>query len=89
MTSQPRPPSAGELLKEFADRLRNADRNSFNSFLQALDVYTIEALEAMMQAPQDKILEMQGRARQCKLFLDLMSTCHLKKTPPQAPTPGI
>ncbi len=81
-------PNAATLLKQLARRIRNADREAFDLFIDALDVYTIEAMEGLTTAPQEAILCQQGRAQQCQAFLRLFRECHIEKpTQPQAPTP--
>lgn len=80
-------PSAGLMMKQLLRRLRNADRETFQLLINALDVYTIEAMDALTSAPQDQILAQQGRAQQCQAFLRLFNECHLDKTPPMKPQP--
>lgn len=77
------PISTETMMKQFALRLRNADRASFDDFISALDTYTIEVMGMLTRAPPDAILNMQGRAQQCHALLRVLNECH--KTP-QAPT---
>ena len=72
-----------DVLSHFALRLRNADPEGFERFVEAFDAYASEITVAVTEAPQDQVLNMQGRARQCLAFLRLFRECH--KTPTQAP----
>lgn len=84
--TQTKPPTTDDMLKEFARRLRSADPENFGLFLGAFDAYTLEVTVAVTEAPQDLILNMQGRARQCRALLRLLQECHLQRQTP--PTPG-
>lgn len=74
-----------DILKEFARRLRSADPENFQSFVEALDAYALEVTVAVTEAPQDQVLNMQGRARQCMALLRLLQECHLQRPTAQAP----
>lgn len=75
-----------DVLSHFALRLRNADPEGFEQFVAAFDAYTGEITVAVTDAPQDQILNMQGRAKQCLAFLRLFRECHIQKpTQPQPP----
>lgn len=78
-------PSTATMLKEFARRLRSADPENFELFVAAFDAYALEVTVAVTEAPQDEILNMQGRAKQCRAILRMLQECHLQKSPPQAP----
>jgi len=70
-----------DVLSHFALRLRNADPEGFEQFVETFAAYTNEITVAVTEAPQDQVLNMQGRARQCLAFLRLFRECHIPETP--------
>jgi len=74
-----------DVLSHFALRLRNADPEGFEQFVETFAAYTNEITVAVTDAPQDQILNMQGRAKQCLAFLRLFRECHALKSPLQPP----
>lgn len=78
---QPNPRSTSDILKEFARRLRSADPENFRLFVDAFDGYALEVTVAVTEAPQDQVLNMQGRARQCRAILRILQECHLQRDP--------
>ena len=86
MTTQAqRSPSTVDIMKQLLSRLRNADREAYDQFVECFDVYSIEITVAVTEAPQDHILNAQGRAQQCRALLRVFSECHLQR---KQPAPG-
>jgi hypothetical protein len=86
---QPTSVPTEQAFKQLCLRLRNADPKVWEQFLQCFDTYTIEVMSQMATAPSEAILNMQGRAQQCKALLRIFAECHIQKHPPQpqpAPT---
>lgn len=77
-------PRSTDVLSQFALRLRNADPESWERFIAAFDAYAGELTVAVTDAPQDQILHMQGRAKQCLALLRLFRECHIPRPTPQA-----
>lgn len=73
------------IFKELCLSLRNTDPKLWEQFVQCFDTYTIEVMSQMTGAPSDAILNMQGRAQQCKALLRIFAECHVKKQLPQQP----
>lgn len=70
------------------NRLRKCNPDEFAHTINSLAIYTAEVLTAMVDAPQDQILEMQGRARQAKAFLRAFRECHfVERTQQRSPSP--
>lgn len=64
-----------QILQHFALRLRNADPQSWDAFVQAFDVYATEVTVAVTQAPPETILAKQGQAQQMLKLLQLFREC--------------
>lgn len=79
--------STKDMMHEAFRRLKNADPEAFDLAIQVFDTYTIEAMQGLTSAPQDQILNMQGRAQQCQAFLRFMNECDRKKPSPAQPAP--
>lgn len=73
------------MLKVIALRLKNADPSNFDQFVECFDVYTSEVTVAVTEAPQDVILNAQGRAQQCLALLRMFRECHIQRAAPQDP----
>ena len=63
--------SPQQVLAQFAMRLRAADPQAWESFVQCFDAYATEVTVAVTNAPQDQILNAQGRAQ---AYLHLLNT---------------
>lgn len=89
MTQTPTPPkvTSESEFKRFALLLKNANPQAFDGFVAVLDVYAGEVMHQMAQAPQEQILNMQGRANQCLAFLRMLRECHIPKAQPQTQPP--
>lgn len=72
--------------KQLCLSLRNADPRVWEQFVNCFDAYTIEVMSQMTGAPSETILNMQGRAQQCKALLQVFATCHIPPKQPQQPT---
>lgn len=72
-------------LKEAFNRLRKAHPEEFNHAINALAIYVAEVVTAVVDAPQDQVLEMQGRARQAKAILRAFRECHTVERPTLRP----
>lgn len=87
---QPQSVPTEQAFKHLCTRLRNADPQVWEQFVQCFDTYTIEVMSQMSSAPSDAILNLQGRAQQCRALLRIFTECHLPPKPRQAPaTPSI
>jgi len=75
------------ILKQACQRLRNADREAWQIFLDTFDVYATEVTVAVTEAPSDKILNMQGRAQQVLALLRLYREIDIVRSPPQSTPP--
>ena len=64
-------------------RLRNADPPAWESFVEIFDAYSTEVTVAVTQAPQDQILNAQGRAQAMLILLDTFRNCHIHSQPKQ------
>lgn len=73
------------MLKVLALRLKNADPAGFDQFADAFDLYTSEVTVAVTEAPQDAILNAQGRAQQCIALLRLFRECHIQRATTKDP----
>lgn len=76
------------IFKQLCLSLRNAEPKVWDQFVSCFDVYTIEVMNGLTSAPADAILNMQGRAQQCKALLRIFSECHLPAKKPQQPVPA-
>lgn len=65
-------PHTSDLVKHYAFSLRNADPDAYRAFLEALDAYATEITVAVTDAPAEAILNMQGRAKQTLILLDVL-----------------
>ena len=63
------------LLARYAVRLRALDGRAWDDFVQCFDAYTTEVTVAVTEAPQDKILNAQGRAQAMLILLDTFKNC--------------
>lgn len=72
-------------LKEAFNRLRKSNPDEFNHALNALATYTAEVVSAVVDAPQEQVLEMQGRARQAKAILRAFRECYTVERPTLRP----
>jgi hypothetical protein len=64
--------------------LRNGNPEGFETFLNNLNDYTMDALKALSEAPTDQVLIQQGRCQQLRSLMRLFVECD-KKT--DEPTP--
>lgn len=71
------------MMQQFMLRLKNANPEAWDNFVQTFDIYATEVAIQLTQAPSDEILRMQGRAQQCIGLLRLMQECDRPK--PLAP----
>jgi hypothetical protein len=71
-----------DIMKALLRRLRAAEPEAYTELVQAMDLYAIEIMQMLAQAPQDQVLNCQGRAQQCQAFLRMFSEAHLTKAPP-------
>lgn len=85
--SQPQSVPTEQAFKQLCLRLRNADPIVWEQFVQCFDTFTIEVMSQMSAAPSDAILNLQGRAQQCRALLRIFAECHLPPKPRQAPVP--
>jgi hypothetical protein len=56
-------------------RLRNANPEAFDQFVNYFSIYTEESLIAVSEADAATIMTMKGRAQQCRALLQLFVTC--------------
>jgi hypothetical protein len=77
-------PKTRGVMSQYASRLSRADPEAWEQFLVAFELYSIEAMEALAGAPQDQILNMQGRAQQLQALLRLYRECNKKQSPAPA-----
>lgn len=66
-------PKPKDVLAVKAVQLAKAAPNSWLEFMDALNVYARERVDACVQAPSDKVLLAQGMARQVNELLALMT----------------
>lgn len=52
-----------------AQVLKNCAPQAFQDFLNEFNTYTHEVTVAVMDAPSEDVLQMQGRAKQCRALL--------------------
>lgn len=71
-----------DIMKHSLRRLRGADPEAYTELVQAMDLYAIEVMQALTTAPQEQVLNCQGRAQQCQAFLRMFNEAHLVKSPP-------
>jgi hypothetical protein len=72
-------------------RLRTADPTAWEGFVDCFDAYSTEVTLAVTQAPQDAILNAQGRAQAMLILLDTFKNCQVHsqpKKPPAQTAPG-
>ena len=74
--------TSADVIKHYALRLKNADPESWDRFLQAFDGYATEVTVAVTEAPSEDILRFQGRAQQMLALLRLFKECHIVRNPP-------
>lgn len=74
------------MMQQFMLRLKNANPEAWDDFVQCFDIYATEVTVAVTQAPSEDILRMQGRAQQCLALLRTMREC-AKAPPAQAAPP--
>jgi hypothetical protein len=70
-----------QVLAQFACRLRNADPQTWDSFVQCFDAYTTEVTVAVTNAEQNEILNRQGRAQAFLSLLDTFRNCQQHANP--------
>lgn len=75
-----------DFLKHFAFQLRNAEPKAYEAFLEAFDAYATEITVAVTDAPAADILNMQGRAKQTLVLLNVFR--NPKALTPQAAPPS-
>lgn len=75
-----------DTLKLLSLRLRNADPETWDQWVHAFHVYTVERAIETVGAGSDTILVAQGAARQCQALLRVFQECHIQKQP-QTPQP--
>jgi predicted Zn-dependent protease with MMP-like domain len=63
------------VLAKFCMRLRALDERAWDDFVQCFDAYTTEVTVAVTEAPQDKILNAQGRAQAMLIMLNTFRNC--------------
>ncbi len=80
-------PTTADLMKDALARLKSADPEAYDLFLQVFDLYSIECMHGMTKAPQDQILNAQGRAQQCQALLRMATEAkpYVARTQPQPP----
>lgn len=72
------------IMKQLMARLSRAEPDAWEQFLVAFELYAMEAMQGLTSAPQDQILNMQGRAQQCEALLRMFRECN---RPPQQKAP--
>lgn len=65
-------PTVVALVQHHALLLRNADPDAYQGLLAALDAYATEITVAVTDAPAEVILNMQGRAKQTLVMLNML-----------------
>jgi hypothetical protein len=63
-----------EQLREPARRLRARAPEEWDGFVETLRVYVAEVVDAVSEAEADRIMEMKGRAQDCKALLRAWTT---------------
>jgi len=76
-------PHTVDFIKHFAHALRNADPTAYTALLEALDAYATEITVAVTDVPPEAILNMQGRAKQTLIILDVLRNPKAFSTPQQ------
>jgi hypothetical protein len=74
--------SSTAALSQQALFLRNLDRLVFDQFVAELEKYVNSVTVAVTDAPQENILNMQGRAQMARSFLRVFHECDKQPTPP-------
>lgn len=59
-----------DYIRHYAHVLRGADPKVYEQFLQAFEMYATEITVAVTDAPQEQILNMQGRAKQTLVIFE-------------------
>lgn len=68
--------------KAVVTRVRNANPQDFDTFLQMFDRYTYAVTVAVSDAPAEEVMRMQGRAQQCRALMQLFLDALRTPTPP-------
>lgn len=63
------------VLARYCVRLRALDDRAWTDFVECFDAYTTEVTVAVTEAPQDKILNAQGRAQAMLILLSTFKNC--------------
>jgi predicted Zn-dependent protease with MMP-like domain len=74
-----------DLVRHFASQLVGADQKAYQALLEAFEAYAREITVAVTDAPAEHILNMQGRAKQTLIILELLRAP--KPISPQNPQP--
>ena len=77
-----------DTLEAYCLRIRNHDPALWEAFVACFDIYSTEVTVAVTEAPQDMILNMQGRAQQCRALLRMFKECGHKRPTPTPPAPA-
>lgn len=72
-------------LSAAALRLRNANPEGFDQFVNILNDLAMDMLVSLSDASNDTVLVGQGKCQQMRWFLRLLRECHLE--PKQKPAP--
>lgn len=65
-----------DIMSQYCARMSRADPEAWDQFVVAFELYSIEAMQGLTGAPQDAILNMQGRAQQCEALLRMFRECN-------------
>lgn len=71
------------LLKPIAEKWRNYDPRLYEKFLRTLDKCVFDVTVAVTEAPNDQILQAQGRAQQARKFMQVF--VEAVEQPPASP----
>lgn len=71
-------------LRQAMLRLKNANPEGFDQFVNVLNTLAMDMLVSLSEAPSDHILVMQGQSQQARWFLRQLRECHLE---PKATVP--
>ena len=72
-------------IAEAALRLRNANPEGFDQFVNILNELTMDMLVSLSDATNDRVLIAQGQCQQMRWFLRMLRECNLE--PKQKPAP--
>lgn len=63
------------VFKQVCLHLRNAAPDQWSDFVLMFEMYTQEAVEAVVYANRDMVVEAQGGAKQLRALLEAFKTC--------------